>query len=140
MHHCYISGKSLSQCTKIKTLNLSSNHIMKIDSSELSCCVHLTVLDLSSNLLDNLSVSIIDWVLDRLSYSSAIISWVRPNNLSPVCLYLLLYITFYYLDFFFGTNIDTGAHKRQIIWSTDLQDVILHPFKKLIRTFLLQNR
>lgn len=49
-------GKSLSQCTKIKTLNLSSNHIMKIDSSELSCCSHLTVLDLSSNLLDNLSV------------------------------------------------------------------------------------
>lgn len=49
-------GKSLSQCTKIRTLNLSSNHLMKIDSPELSCCSLLSVLDLSFNMLDNLSV------------------------------------------------------------------------------------
>ncbi|XP_076072522.1 uncharacterized protein LOC143044404 [Mytilus galloprovincialis] len=48
-------GKSLSQCTKIRTLNLCSNHLMRIESPELSCCSHLTVLDLSSNMLDNFS-------------------------------------------------------------------------------------
>lgn len=49
-------GKGLTALTKLRTLRVDCNKILRLDAAELSCCVHLTSINISYNLVDSLSV------------------------------------------------------------------------------------
>lgn len=48
-------GKGLTALTKLRTLRVDCNKILRLDAAELSCCVHLTSINISYNLVDSLS-------------------------------------------------------------------------------------
>lgn len=52
-----IVGKGLVALSKLKSLRIDCNKILRLDASELSCCVQLTSINISYNHVDSLSVS-----------------------------------------------------------------------------------
>lgn len=65
----FVLGKGLTALTKLRTLRMDCNKILRLDAAELSCCVHLTSINISYNLVDSLSVGAVLFLLFRELFS-----------------------------------------------------------------------